>query len=347
MDSSACCRVGFMLSLALGVSSVASAGADELAALIAPGAQVERVVDRMVFSEGPAWSPAGFLLFSEVPSQRILRVTDEGTGATESLIDPSGGANGLAFDARGRLYACQGGQRRVVRFDDLAARTPRVLADSFDGKKLNSPNDLALDPQGGVYFTDSRYRRGEPLEQPVMGVYYVGADGDGGVRRVVDDLERPNGIRVSGDGRQLYVADSRRGEIWRYDIVAPGRLGDRTLFFKGDAKIDGGGPDGITLDGRGNLYAAYRSIVVLTAVGRVLGRLPLGERPTNCTFGGNEWKTLYITVRSGLYRLAMQVEGQRPFPMPAVASAGLDQPGPDALDPTRQSGARFATGSAP
>lgn len=309
------------LLLVVAAAGAARAADDGLGSLVAPGARPERVAHGTAFAEGPAWSPAGFLAFVDVRRQVILRLVDEAAGAVDIVLRPSGGASGLTFDAAGRLHVAQGGSRRIVRIDDLQRPEPKVIADAFDGRKLNSPNDLALDPHGGLYFTDPRHRvDGAALEQPVMGVYHVDL-ASGEVRRVVDDLEYPNGVRVSADGRALYVADTRRGELWRFEILAPGRLGERKLLFRGDPEQDGAGPDGIALDARGNVYATYRTLVVVAPDGRAVGRIPFDERPTNCTFGGSDWKTLYVTVRSGVFRLRMQVEGVRPFAQPATAAA--------------------------
>jgi gluconolactonase len=195
----------------------------------------------------------------------------------------------------------------VARIDDLATKSQTVLCDSYDGKKLNSPNDLVLDAHGGVYFTDPRYGGNEPVEQPVMGVYYVSRDAR--VTRVIEDLERPNGILVSADGRSLFVAEPNRRELYRYPIFAPGQLGAGSLLFTGDEKLDGGGPDGMSIDERGNLYATYAGVVVLTPQGSVIGRIEIPERPSNCAFGGRENKTLFVTARTSLYAIEMRVAG--------------------------------------
>ena len=297
----------------LPVAGAARAADGELGALLAPGAQPARVAYGANFAEGPAWSPSGHLLFIDIRGQAILRIDDEATGTTTVVQKPSGGASGLTFDAAGRLYASQGGTRRVVRFDYPAMMKTEVLAADFAGAPLNSPNDLTLDPHGGVYFTDPARRGGRPREQPVTGVYYVDLV-NGEVRRVIDDLEYPNGIRVSDDGKDLYVADSRHRRVWRFDIVAPGHLGARSLFYQADPELDDAGPDGLALDARGNVYATYRGIVVIARDGHLVGRIPLDERPSNCTFGGSYGKSLYVTTRSGVYRIALQVAGQMPFP---------------------------------
>jgi gluconolactonase len=329
----ACLRLA-MCSLAAGVVwgfavSALAAGARpaaELPETVADGAEATLVAKGFRFTEGPAWGPQGFLLFSDIPNNRIVQLG--AGGAVSDFLNPSGRANGLAFDRDGRLWACQGGARRVVRIDLERRDTPEVIADSFEGKKLNSPNDLALDAHGGVYFTDPRYGEGEHLEQPVMGVYYV--DLTGKMARVIDDLERPNGILVSPDGKHLYVAEPNQRELWRYPIAAPGKLGEKRLIFTGDPDLDGGGPDGMAHDERGNIYATYKGITVLSPEGRVLGRIPVPEHPANCTFGGKEGKTLYITARTGLYSVAMKVAGMALQPGGARISKGDAAPAAEA-----------------
>jgi sugar lactone lactonase YvrE len=261
---------------------------------------VHQVAQGFQFVEGPAWSPGGYLVFSDIPANRIVRLDER--DATSDFLKPSGGANGLVFDRDGVLYACQGGDRRVVRIEKDGKVTP--LADTFGGKKLNSPNDLALDGAGGLYFTDPRYGRAEGVEQDVMGVYHVGPDGK--VERVISDLPRPNGILVSPDGKRLHVANPERGEIRSYPIAAPGKLGKGSVLHREEGAR---GPDGMALDERGNIYATYREIVVVSPEGKLLGKIPVPEHPANCTFGGKDGKTLYITARTGLYSLAMKVAG--------------------------------------
>ncbi len=281
-----------------------SVTAAEVKDLIAVNAEVQKVTGDCKFTEGPAYSPKDFLLFSDIPNSRIVRV-DAG-GKVSDFLKPSGGANGLVFDAEGTLYACQGQARRVVRINpqDLKVET---LCESYDGKPINSPNDLALDGHGGLYFTDPRYGNDPKIDQPCMGVYYI--DAKGRTTRVIEDRVRPNGILVTADGKTLYVAEPNKRELWSYEIAAPGKLGSGKLIFTGDATLDGGGPDGMCLDANGNLYATYKSLVVLTADGQLIGRIPVPEQPANCTFGGAENKTLYITARTSLYSLAMNVAG--------------------------------------
>ena len=299
--------------------STAVVDAAELTQLVASGAEAKKVAGDCKFTEGPAYSPKGFLLFSDIPNSRIVRVDTD--ASISDFLKPSGAANGLVFDAAGNLYACQGGARRIVK---IGAQDGKIepLCDSYEGKPLNSPNDLALDGAGGLYFTDPRYGADMKLDQPCMGVYYI--DSKGKASRVIDGRERPNGILVSSDQKTLFVAEPNKRELWSYSITAPGQVGDGKLIFTGDAQADGGGPDGMALDAEGHIYATYKSIVVLNSNGSVVGRIPVPEQPANCTFGGSDGKTLYITARTSLYSLAMTVAGQSlvasgPRPAPQIS----------------------------
>lgn len=283
------------------------ARAEDLADLVA--GPVEKVVGECAFTEGPAWHPDGYLLFSDIPNERILRV--EADGASSEWLNPSGGANGLMIDRQGNVYACQGELRRIALLrttGDGTGELVKPLAETYDEKPFNKPNDLALDGTGGLYFTDPNYRgQSDPPTQPVQGVYYIAAGGP--VTRVIDDLPRPNGILVSPDGKKLYVANIELRQIMEYEIQGPGKLGPGRVLFTGDADLDGRGPDGMALDSAGRLYTTYKSIVVLTPAGDLVGRIALHEKPANCAFGGDDGQTLYITARTSLYKVPMQVRG--------------------------------------
>jgi gluconolactonase len=279
---------------------------------LVPEARLAPVATGFQFTEGPAWSAEGHLLFSDVHASRIVR-WDEKEGIA-TFLQPSSKANGLMFDAQGRLVACQSESRRLVRIDP-ATKEVTVLAESFGGKKLNSPNDLMIDAEGGVYFTDPRYGAGEPLEQDAMAVYYVAADGK--LSRVIGDLPRPNGIHLSPDGAFLYVANPNLRQIVRYPVEAPGKLGAGVAWFTGDEKLDGTGPDGMSVDERGNVYATYAGLVVIAPSGAVLARLAVPERPTNCAFGGADFQTLFVTARTSLYSVRTKVRGMG---LPKVAA---------------------------
>ncbi|HEY4263440.1 MAG TPA: SMP-30/gluconolactonase/LRE family protein, partial [Schlesneria sp.] len=299
----------FTCSLAtLAVIAVASVSfAEDLAHLITPGAEVKKVTGDCKFTEGPAFSPKGFLLFSDIPNSRIVRVDADGT--VSDFLKPSGATNGLMFDAAGNLYACQGGARRVVKIGTQDGKI-EPLCELFDGKQLNSPNDLALDGHGGLYFTDPRYGQDMKIDQTCMGVYYV--DAAGKTTRVIDNRERPNGVLVSNDHKSLLVAEPNKRELWSYPIGTAGQVGSGKLIYTGDSQLDGGGPDGMGLDANGNIYATYKSVVVLKADGTLIGRIPVPEQPANCKFGGTDGKTLYITARTSVYSLSMTIAGAPP-----------------------------------
>ena len=280
-----------------------------LSQLVDPDAQIRMIASGFAFAEGPAANNNGLLLWSDIPNSRIVALTPD--GATRDFLTPSRKSNGLAFDRDGFLYACQREARRVVRIDVANKNAIQVLADSFDGKRLNSPNDLALDAHGGIYFTDPRSRGIDHFEQPVTGVYYV--DAERRVTRVVDSLERPNGILVSPSGRWLVVAEMNKREIHRFEIIAPGQVTNGTVVFTGGPEIDGSGPDGMAHDRLGNIYATYKSLVVLGPDGALIGRVHTPEKPTNCTFGGTDNKTLFITTAKSVYALDMKVAGLEPF----------------------------------
>ena len=304
-----------LIILALTARPVTAADLSELTNV---GTAPAKVVGDCKFTEGPAFSPKGFLLFSDIPNSRIVRLDVDGT--TSEFLKPSGNANGLVFDAAGDLYACQGGSRRVVKIRTQDGKI-ESLCDRYDGQPLNSPNDLALDGAGGLYFTDPRYGADMKIDQSCMGVYYV--DASGKTTRVIDSLKRPNGILVSIDGKSLYVAEPNERQLWQYEIKGPGKLSAGKVIFTGDATKDGGGPDGMCLDQHGNLYTTYNGIVVLNPAGELIGRIDVPEHPANCTFGGVDGKTLYITARTSLYALPMKIAGaplaeQGPVPAPQV-----------------------------
>lgn len=278
--------------------------AAELKDLVAADAKATKVVGDCKFTEGPAYSPKGYLLFSDIPNSRIVRLDQDGT--VSEFLKPSGKANGLVFDGQGHLYACQGEARRVVK---IALQDGKIepLCETYDGKPLNSPNDLALDGHGGLYFTDPRYGQDMKIDQPCMGGYYI--DAAGKTSRVIDKLARPNGVLVSNDGKSLIVAEPNKRELVKYQITAPGKLSEGKVIFTGDQTLDGGGADGMCLDQQGNIYATYKGIVVLNPEGALIGRIPVPEQPANCTFGGPDGKTLYITARTSLYSIPMNVAG--------------------------------------
>ncbi len=268
----------------------------------AEDAKIEKVAGGFRFTEGPAADKDGNVFFSDIPNQCIHKL-DVATGKVTVWNDDSGRSNGLMFDAKGRLLACEGGRRRLVRYED---GKPKVLAERWNEKRFNSPNDLALDDKGGVYFTDPRYGKQTGREIDIEAVYYVSAEGK--VTQVISDRKKPNGILLSKDMKTLYVADK---QVWSYPVKAPGELGKGSKFAEMDT-ASRGGPDGMTLDEKGNVYAAGQGAIwIWDAEGKRLDKIDFPEAPANCAFGGKDRKTLYVTARTSLYRLRLEVRGAR------------------------------------
>jgi gluconolactonase len=262
-----------------------------------------RLADGMRFTEGPAADGKGNVYYSDIPNNRIMV-----WNGRENKVwrENSGGANGLKIDKDGNLVACEGGGRRVTRIS-VADQKVTVLADSFDGKKLNSPNDLAIDAGGGIYFTDPRYGDRKNMELDKEAVYYI-PPGGGPARRVADDLVRPNGIHI--DKEKIYVADAGGGKTYVYGMNPDGTLKDKKEFAPK-------GSDGLKVDEKGNVYLTTGGKVeIYTPDGKHLGSIAMPEvevggkkvreGPANLCFDG---KTLYITARTGFYSVEMKVGG--------------------------------------
>lgn len=266
--------------------------------LVATDGAVEKLAGDFQFTEGPASDKDGNVFFSDIPTNRILRWSTDGkltTWRTES-----GGANGLYFDAKGNLICCEGGARRLTSVSPDGKVT--VLADSYDGKKLNSPNDLWIDPKGGVYFSDPRYGNMEGLEQGGFHVYYLPPGGKALVR-VTDDLQMPNGVLGTPDGKLLYIADTKLQKTFVYKIGADGKLTDKKVFADHSS-------DGLTRDELGNIYLTGKGVDVFSLDGKPVESILVPEGPANLTFGGPDKKTLFITARTGFYSVPMRVRGQ-------------------------------------
>jgi sugar lactone lactonase YvrE len=225
-------------------------------------------------------------------------VHDPASGATTAYREPSGKANGLFFTPAGALIACEGGARRLTRTDFEGKIT--VLAETFEGKKFNSPNDVVPDGHGGFYFSDPRYGKGDDREIDVEAVYYV--DKGGKVTQVAADLVKPNGVITSADGRILYIADPGAETIYAYDIEGPGKIANKREF----APV---GSDGMTVDKLGNVYVTWKGdVIAFSPAGKEVLRLTPPEGPANCLLAG---KTLYVTARTGFYAIDLEVEGVR------------------------------------
>ena len=295
-------------------------------ALVPPRAVLEKVAYGAVWTEGPLWDArAGALLFSDVPRNGVFR-WKEGNGVT-AFFSPSGytgtaaftgaepGSNGLAFDGEGRLVLCQHGDRRIVRREQDGRFT--VLADRFEGKRLNSPNDLVFRSNGDLYFTDPPF--GLPgaftdpaKELPFQGVYRLSASGQLSV--VVKDLRAPNGLGFSPDEKTLYVSNAEHARpIWMaYEVEPDGRLGPGRQFAEASAfvKPEEGVPDGLKVDRNGNLFAAAPGGVhVFAPDGTRLGRLETGVRTGNVAWG-EDGSTLFVAANHWILRLRTRTRGK-------------------------------------
>lgn len=275
---------------------------------IKPTGEIETVRQGFAFTEGPAWSLAGTLYFTDIPNTTIHKLAGDELG---EFTTDSKHANGLLVASDGRMLACQmDGQ--VVAYD-LESGKANVLADQYDGKRFNAPNDLVIDAVGGIYFTDPLFRAPEPLPQGIQAVYYIAKDGQ--VSRVTDHIAAPNGIGLSPDGSQLYVIPSKQAEMLVYDVEGPGALSNgRTLCrVKQPAGKNDTGGDGMVLDVEGNLYITTNlGVEIVSPEGTHLGLVRFPEQPANVTFAGPERKTMYVTARTGLYRVRMPIAGLPP-----------------------------------
>jgi gluconolactonase len=308
----------WLLSL-LVLSSLTSARADDdlpgPAGLLATGAKLEKLWGEGSFTEGGALAADGSILFSDI-GNRIMRY-DPNTGDVTVFREPSGRANGLIFDLKGRLIVAEGANTEGGRRVSVTERdgTVHTLAAGFKGKRFNSPNDVAVDRHGRVYVSDPRYQGAEPRELDFEGVFRI--DPDGLVHRLETTATKPNGLAVSHDGKTLYVADSgpARQVLLALDL-ADGRVSNpRVLHDFGPSR----GIDGMTVTTDGRIVATAGSgptagVYVFTHAGKLQGVIPVPEPPTNVEFGVPDRTTLYITAGKSLYRIATTMTGYHVWP---------------------------------
>lgn len=290
------------------------------------------VATSIAFTEGPACDSTGNLYFTDIVNNRIL-VLEKGSKYYRVFREPSGRANGLLFDVEGRLLACEGnefcpndGNRRITR-TDLRTGAVEVLTDRFEGKRYNAPNDIAACSNGQLFFTDPCYYDRSTMELDHDSIYRI--DRDGTVTRVLTqpEIQRPNGIALSPDERTLYVVDSctvagGHRRIWAFDLSSDGTLSQQRLVFD---FAPGRGGDGMCIDSQGTLYIAAgisrarsaietdrvpTGIYVVRPDGTLLGCIPIDEDiVTNCTWGGPDLKTLYVTAGKTVYQIQVEVPG--------------------------------------
>jgi gluconolactonase len=261
------------------------------------------------FTEGPVWDQAGFLYVSDETINKIYRLHPD--GKKEEVI-ALGDPDGNTFDRQYRLIDCASVLRAIIEV------TPdgkyKILADHYDGKKLNSPNDVIVGPDGALYFTDPNLDlvAGEKQEIPFQGVYRL--DAKGNVQLLTKDLTQPNGLAFSPDGKHFYVDDSEKRNIRVYDLAADGTLTNGRLFGEEPGGKGDGVPDGIKVDKNGNLFVTGpKGIWVWDAKGNHLGTIVMPEQPANLNWGDKDYRTLYITATTSVYRLEMKTQGFVPY----------------------------------
>jgi len=272
-------------------------------------AQLTRVAGNFGFTEGPVWDESGFLYVSDEVQNKIFRVFLD--GRKEEVIS-LGDPDGNTYDRQRRLIDCASVLRAIIAVTPEGKYT--VLADRYEGKKLNSPNDVVIGPDGAIYFTDPTLDlvKGEQQEIPFQGVYRL--DHKGGVRLLTKDLTQPNGLAFSPDGKKFYVDDSEQRNIRVYDVASDGSLSNGRIFGEEPGGHHEGVPDGIKVDRKGNLFVTGpKGIWVWDSKGHHLGTIEMPEQPANLAWGDNDYRTLYITATTSVYRLRTRAHGFVPY----------------------------------
>ena len=275
---------------------------NQLPATVAPGAKLEKLAGDFKFTEGPTCDKDGNIFFTDQPNNRIMKWSVDGKLST--FLEPAGRANGMFFDVIGNLIACADEKAELWSITPDGKHT--VLAHEYDGKILNSSNDVWVRPDQALYFTDPFYKRDWwDYNQPPQGteqVYFLSADRKT-LKRVTTDLIQPNGITGKPDGKTLYVADIKANKTYAYDIQPDGALTNKRLHCEL-------GSDGMTIDANGNLYLTGKGVTVFDKNGKNIGNIPVAEAWTaNVSFGGKDHQTLFITASKGFYSIKMNVKG--------------------------------------
>jgi gluconolactonase len=277
--------------------------------LFSHDAKLETLVTGFGFTEGPVWDPAGFVYVSDEEINKIYRVYPD--GHKEELI-ALGDPDGNTYDLNQKLLDCASVLRAIIRIDSDGKY--QVLADRFEGRRFNSPNDVVLGPDGAIYFTDPTLDLppGEKQEIPFQGVYRLDAKGE--IRLLTKELTQPNGLAFSPDGRKFYVDDSEQRNIRVYDFHPDGSLSNGRIFANEAGPEKSGVPDGMKVDRDGNLYVTGpEGIWVWDAAGQHLGTIVLPEQPANLTWGDADYGTLYITATKSVYKLRTKTQGFVPY----------------------------------
>jgi gluconolactonase len=263
-----------------------------------PEPEVDTVAANHQFTDGPAWSPEGFLIFADVPSSKVMKATEKGW---VPMRENSGGATGHDFDDKGNLYTCESESRRVVRTTKKGE--VQLLADRFEGKRLNGPNDVAVSKSGNVYFTDPAFgKQADKRELDFFGVYRITPKGV--LSLVAKTPGRPNGIAISPKGDRLVVTSSDERNVRAWDVAKDGATTNERVLIP---KVDGV-PGGVEIDEQGRIWVAAKELTVYSPEGKLLNTFKLGESPTNLAFSG-EPETVFVTARTVVYRLRFNAKG--------------------------------------
>jgi gluconolactonase len=270
--------------------------------VIQPGAQLEKLADGFLFTEGPTADAKGNVYFTDQPNDRIMIWSTDGKLST--FMQPSGRSNGLAFDKKGFLWSCADEKNEIWKIS--TDKTVTKIPSAYGGKVLNGPNDLWINAKGGIYFTDPFYKRSwwdhSDVPQDCRGVYYIDPSGEKTVR-VLSDLVQPNGIVGTPDGKTLFIADIGGNKTWSYSVNKDGSLGNKKLFCEM-------GSDGMTIDEEGNIYITGKGVFVFNKEGNQICHIEVPESWTaNVCFGDPDMKSLFITASKGLYRIRLKVRG--------------------------------------
>lgn len=306
-------KLTLLATLSLSLLSGATYAQDTSTAIdgvLAASSKLEFIKDGFEGTEGPIALPDGSFIFTETRANRITRIAEDKTIST--YLENTNGSNGLAFNKKGELFSVQVNQTKVGII--APAGHEKVLTDNYQGKPYQRPNDLVLDKNGGIYFTDSSVAPKDDNKEPARpAVYYINPKGE--VTQIINDIVRPNGIQLSPDEKTLYVANTAGEYVLAYPIISDGKIGAAKNF----AKLEGlqqtetgpsSGADGLAIDNEGRLYVASNlGVQVFDKNGKTLGIIPVPQKPQNIAFAGKDKKTLYIVGRGAAYRIALLTAG--------------------------------------
>jgi gluconolactonase len=302
-----CCMFAIGLN-GLAAESFEIVNQDEFAKIVPAGSTVEKLASDMKFIEGPCWmaEAGGYLLFSDIPQNHIKKWSEK--EGLSIFREQSNGTNGNTRDAQGRLISCEHTSRRITRTEKNGSIS--ILADKFDGKRFNSPNDVVVKSDGTIWFTDPPYGTPKDEKKELEKNHVFRFDPrTNEVKTMASDCDMPNGLAFSPDEKTLYVADSGKPRhIRAFAVNADGTLGAGEVF----CKIDKGAPDGIRVDAAGRIYSsAADGVQIFSDQGKLIGKILVPEGPANLTFGGPDGNVLYITARTSLYRIKLAVSGKK------------------------------------